>query len=128
MVSSIPNTNITQVLCNSKTYTSGDPFAISLAYVLSDLLTVTPTYKDQNYYNISPYPNAFAYGHAMCVNNLTTGDCSLCLRSAEQKMNSTCGMRIGARSVLVDCATSVVSMNFQEQCRQAMYAYCGHDY
>nr|XP_029124107.1 antifungal protein ginkbilobin-like protein [Elaeis guineensis] len=102
-VSSVPNTNITSVLCNTGTYTSGDPFTISLAYVLSDLLDATPSRKGHDYYNISPFPNAFAYGHAACMANLTNGDCSVCLQSAEGAMNSTCGMAIGARSVLVDC-------------------------
>ncbi|XP_073104371.1 antifungal protein ginkbilobin-like protein [Elaeis guineensis] len=93
-VSSVPNTNITSVLCNTGTYTSGDPFTISLAYVLSDLLDATPSRKGHDYYNISPFPNAFAYGHAACMANLTNGDCSVCLQSAEGAMNSTCGMAI----------------------------------
>ncbi|XP_008792989.3 antifungal protein ginkbilobin-like protein [Phoenix dactylifera] len=103
-VRSAPNTNITSVLCNSGTYTAGDPFTISLAYVLSDLLAVTPSRKDHDYYNVSPFPNAFAYGHAACKANLAGGDCSVCLRSAKGVMNTTCGMAIGARSSLVDCA------------------------
>ena len=61
---SVPNTNVTTVLCNVGVYTSGDPFAISLAYVLEELQTKTPTQKNYDYHNISPYPNAFAYGHA----------------------------------------------------------------
>lgn len=60
---SVPNTGVVLVLCNAGTYSSGDPFATSLAYVLAELEDVTPSRKDYNYYNISPYPNAFAYGH-----------------------------------------------------------------
>ncbi|KAL5792953.1 hypothetical protein ACOSP7_001547 [Xanthoceras sorbifolium] len=100
---SVPNTNARSVLCNSGMYTSGDPFAISLAYVLGDLETVTPTSKGFDYYNISPYPNAFAYGHAACNQNLTSSDCTTCLGAANTEMFASCPSRIGARSVLYDC-------------------------
>ncbi|XP_015950929.1 antifungal protein ginkbilobin-like protein [Arachis duranensis] len=107
----VPNTNITPILCNSGVYTSGDPFAISLSYVLEELEEVTPTQKNYDYYNISPYPNAFAYGHAACNNNnnlkkttnLTSSDCKACLGVAKTTMLSSCEKRIGARSVLHDC-------------------------
>ncbi|MED6131718.1 hypothetical protein PIB30_012421 [Stylosanthes scabra] len=106
----VPNTNITSVLCNSGVYTSGDPFAISLSYVLEDLEEVTPTQETYDYYNISPYPNAFAYGHAACNNNmekkkknLTSSDCKACLGVAKATILSSCEKRIGARSVLHDC-------------------------
>lgn len=54
-------------------YTSGDPFAVSLSYVVGELESVTPTQKNYDYHNIniSPYPNALAYGHAACNLNLT---------------------------------------------------------
>ncbi|KAM0954195.1 putative Gnk2-like domain-containing protein [Dioscorea sansibarensis] len=99
----VPNTNLLQVLCNSATYTAGDPFTISLSYVLSDLKAETPSTKTHNYYNISPFPNAFAYGHAACAANLTAVDCGACLGAAVQVMNSSCFMTIGARATLSDC-------------------------
>ncbi|XP_039129539.1 antifungal protein ginkbilobin-like protein [Dioscorea cayenensis subsp. rotundata] len=102
-VHGVANTKLLQVLCNSVTYTAGDPFTISLSYVLSDLKTETPSTKTYSYYNISPFPNAFAYGHAACSANLTAVDCGACLGAAIQVMNSSCFMRIGARSTLSDC-------------------------
>ncbi|KAE8692090.1 hypothetical protein F3Y22_tig00110860pilonHSYRG00086 [Hibiscus syriacus] len=84
-------------------YSECDPFATSLAYVLEDLETVTPKSKGYNYFNISPYPNAFAYGHAACNQSLTTSDCAACLSAAETAMFGTCQNRIGSRSVLHDC-------------------------
>ena len=45
-------------------YTSGDPFAIIIAYVLEETERETPTMTNFDYYNVSPYPNAFAYEHA----------------------------------------------------------------
>ncbi|KAJ7972808.1 Antifungal protein ginkbilobin-2 [Quillaja saponaria] len=101
---SVPNTNITTVLCNAGVYTSGDPFAISVDYVLQELETVTPTRKNYDYLNISPYPNAFAYGHAACNQNLTSSDCNTCLGAAKTALFGSCQRRIGARSVLHDCA------------------------
>ncbi|GMN48776.1 hypothetical protein TIFTF001_017950 [Ficus carica] len=104
MVISTPNTNVTTVLCNTGTYTGGDPFATSLAYVLDDLLTNTPTRKNCDFYNISPYPNAFAHGHGSCNKNLTSLDCAACLGAAKTAMGGQCQSRIGARAVLYDCA------------------------
>lgn len=99
-----PNTDATSVLCNSALYTGGDPFATSLAYVLEELETKTSSVENYNYYNISPYPNAFAYGHASCNRNLTTSDCTTCLGAAKTTMLGTCQSRVGARAVLHDCA------------------------
>ncbi|PON63921.1 Gnk2-like domain containing protein [Trema orientale] len=104
MVRSIPNTNVTTVLCNSGKYTAGDPFATSLAYVLQELLTTTPKHKSYELYDISPYPNAFAYGHGSCNRNLTSSDCAACLGAAKTAMLDSCQSRIGARAVLHDCA------------------------
>ncbi|KAI3423221.1 uncharacterized protein J3R85_011180 [Psidium guajava] len=98
-----PDTTVRQVLCNGKSYTAGDPFAASLAYVLADLQAATPGRAGYDYANISPYPNAFAYGHATCGRNLTGADCGTCLGAAKEAMLGTCANRIGARAVLGDC-------------------------
>ncbi|KAL9331762.1 hypothetical protein ACSQ67_001372 [Phaseolus vulgaris] len=101
---SVPNTSIINVLCNSGVFTSGDPFAISLSYVLGDLEKETGTQKSYEYHNISPYPIAYAYGHATCNLNLTSSDCKTCLGAAKTALFTTCqAPRIGARSVLHDC-------------------------
>jgi hypothetical protein len=99
-----PNTTPLSVLCNGAVYGAGDPFAESLAYVLADLLAATPSSRARDAYSISPYPNAFAYGHAACsLAGLTAADCASCLGSAVGQMNATCGHAVGARAVLVDC-------------------------
>ncbi|XP_009356861.3 antifungal protein ginkbilobin-like protein [Pyrus x bretschneideri] len=99
-----PDTNVTNVLCNGGLYTAGDPFAVSLAYVLQELETAAPAHKNYDSYNISPYPNAFAYGHASCNKNITAPDCTTCLGAAKTDMSVTCQNAIGGRAVLVDCA------------------------
>ncbi|XP_030545922.1 antifungal protein ginkbilobin-like protein [Rhodamnia argentea] len=98
-----PDTTVRQVLCNSEGYTAGDPFAANVAYVVADLEAATPGREGYDYANISPYPNAFAYGHATCGRNLTGADCGTCLGAAKRAMLGTCASRIGARAVLVDC-------------------------
>ncbi|XP_052184183.1 antifungal protein ginkbilobin-like protein [Diospyros lotus] len=98
-----PNTNVSSVLCNNGVYSEGNPFATSLAYVIAELEAVTPTIRGYDYHNISPYPNAFAYGHAACNKNLTASDCGTCLGAAKMAMFGACNSRIGARSILVDC-------------------------
>ncbi|XP_050238527.1 antifungal protein ginkbilobin-like protein [Mercurialis annua] len=102
-ITSDPNTKVLSVLCNSGEYSKGDPFGISLAFVVEELEDSTPKSKNYNYYNISPYPNAFAFGHAACNQNLTTSDCRTCLAAAKTAMFSSCPNRIGSRSVLQDC-------------------------
>lgn len=114
VVQSAPNTNVTSVLCNGGIYTKGDPFTISLEYVLDELQKVTPSQKGYNYRNISPYPNAFAYGHASCNQNLTSTDCETCLDAAEVQMLGTCDNRIGARTVLTDCAIRYEQYPFED--------------
>ncbi|XP_010090388.2 antifungal protein ginkbilobin-2 [Morus notabilis] len=104
MVRSTPDTNITNVLCNSGEYTAGDPFATSLAYTLDELQTTTLKRQNYDFYNISPYPNAFAYGHGSCNKNLTSSDCGVCLGAAKTAMGESCPSRIGARAVLYDCS------------------------
>ncbi|PQQ08814.1 antifungal protein ginkbilobin-2-like [Prunus yedoensis var. nudiflora] len=49
VATSTANTNITSVLCNSGVYTAGDPFAVSLAYVLQELKTATSTHKNYDF-------------------------------------------------------------------------------
>lgn len=98
-----PNTTVKTVLCNSGTYTKGDPFTISLGYVLAELENVTPSRQGYDFHNISPYPNAFAYGHAACNQTLTSSDCGDCIAAAKTTMLGSCDGRIGARSVLYDC-------------------------
>ncbi|KAG6606427.1 Antifungal protein ginkbilobin-2, partial [Cucurbita argyrosperma subsp. argyrosperma] len=104
MVVSVPNTGVKSVLCNSGIFTGGDPFAVSLDYVLKELESSTPTTNNYDFYNISPYPNSFAYGHASCNQSLTTSDCTTCLGAAKTNMLGSCQMRIGARAVLNDCS------------------------
>ncbi|KAF5195327.1 Antifungal protein ginkbilobin-like protein [Thalictrum thalictroides] len=114
IASSVPNTNIRSVLCNSGIFTKGDPFTISLAYVLDDLENFTTSQKGYDYYNISPYPNAFSYGHARCNSTLITADCTTCLRASKQALFSSCPSRIGARSVLYDCSMRYEQYPFAE--------------
>lgn len=98
-----PNTAVKSVLCNSGTYTAGDPFTISLAYVLAELESATPSRRGYDFRDISPYPNAFAYGHAACNQTLTTSDCADCLAAAKTAMLGSCDGRIGGRGELYDC-------------------------
>ncbi|TVU37492.1 hypothetical protein EJB05_10808, partial [Eragrostis curvula] len=99
-----PNTAALSVLCNGAVYGAGDPFAASLAYVLSEMQSATPARAGHDFYDISPFPTAFAYGHAACRAALTAADCAACLASAASQMDATCGHSVGARAVLVDCS------------------------
>ncbi|CAL5079867.1 unnamed protein product [Urochloa decumbens] len=115
-----PNTEALSVLCNGATYGAGDPFAASLAYVLSELVSATPAASvnggggARDFYDISPYPTAFAYGHAACRPGLSAADCAACLRSAVAQMGDTCGHSVGARAVLVDCSVRYEQYAFVE--------------
>lgn len=114
VIRGVPDTNISSVLCNQGVYTSGDPFAISLAYILQELETATSAQKNYDYYDISPYPNAFAYGHASCNPNATSSDCTTCLGAAKTDMLATCQSNIGGRAVLGDCSIRYEQYPFTE--------------
>ncbi|KAL3753290.1 hypothetical protein ACJRO7_000649 [Eucalyptus globulus] len=83
IVQGAPNTNITYRGCNGGTYSSNDPYADSVAYVLADMATVTPNHANDNYYTASPYPTAAAYGHAPCNPALSFSDCGICVSAAK---------------------------------------------
>lgn len=109
-----PNTAVRSVLCNVASYTAGDPFAISLDYVLAELEAVTPSRRSHDFRNVSPYPNAFAYGHAACNPTLTASDCATCLSAAKAAMVAGCNHRIGARGVLGDCSVRYEQYPFDD--------------
>lgn len=109
-----PNTSVKSVLCNSGTYTKGDPFTISLAYVLAELQSATPSRSGYDFRNISPYPNAFAYGHAACNQTLTSSDCAACLAAAKTAMLGSCDGRIGGRGELYDCGVRYEQYPFDD--------------
>ncbi|KAI9080290.1 hypothetical protein K1719_037684 [Acacia pycnantha] len=118
MVEGVANTNISNVTCDEGKYTSGDSFHISLAYVVQDLETLTSTRPNYEYHNISPYPNAFAYGHAACNPNLIASDCKTCLDAAKTAMFGECLKRkgaCGARSMIV------LSVSRQQETIQDLY-------
>uniref|UniRef100_A0A2P2QWA2 Gnk2-homologous domain-containing protein n=1 Tax=Rhizophora mucronata TaxID=61149 RepID=A0A2P2QWA2_RHIMU len=114
LVRSVPNTTVISSLCNVDVYTHGDPFRVSLTYVLDDLETGTPTSKNYDYHNISPYPNAFAYGHATCDRNLSGSDCNTCVGSAKSRVLAHCQSRIGGRATLQDCKIRYEQYPFTE--------------
>ncbi|KAL3753276.1 hypothetical protein ACJRO7_000640 [Eucalyptus globulus] len=66
IVQGAPDTGKVYRTCNAGTYSSGDPYASSVAYVLADMETVTPNQANYNYYSASPYQTNVAYGHTTC--------------------------------------------------------------
>ncbi|XP_073021711.1 antifungal protein ginkbilobin-like protein [Primulina eburnea] len=109
-----PNTNVELVQCNTGTYSEGDPFAISLAYVLAELEHSTPSRPGYDFRNVSPYPNAFAYGHAACNQTLASSGCAACLAAAKTSVLGACDGRIGGRSVLYDCTVRYEQYPFDD--------------
>ncbi|KAK2632919.1 hypothetical protein EUGRSUZ_L00883 [Eucalyptus grandis] len=75
VMSGAPDLTETYVACNIYTYQAGDPFAYSLAYVVSALETVTPNRPGYDYYITSPYPTVVVYGHTACNPALSIPDC-----------------------------------------------------
>ncbi|KAG6645184.1 antifungal protein ginkbilobin-like protein [Carya illinoinensis] len=112
---SIPNTTAITALCNMGMYSQGDPFGISLDYVVAELERATPMSKNYDFFNISPFPNAFAYGHATCNLNLTNSDCATCLGAAKMTMFGTCLSRIGVRAMLQDCTIRYKQYPFTDE-------------
>ncbi|XP_073291596.1 antifungal protein ginkbilobin-like protein [Primulina huaijiensis] len=107
-----PNTSVTTLICNGDTYPQGDPFDDSVAYVLADLMNVTPSQQGYNYYAVSPYPAGVAYGHATCSLKLANSECANCLATARGTLSTTCGGHIGGQVEMVDCGMRFENYSF----------------
>ncbi|XP_073152604.1 antifungal protein ginkbilobin-like protein [Henckelia pumila] len=105
-VESEPNTSVQTLICNGDTYPPGDPFGDSVAYVLADLMNVTPSQQGYDYYAVSPYPTAVAYGHATCSQKLANSECANCMATARGTVSTICGGHIGGQVEMVDCGMS----------------------
>ncbi|KAL8522923.1 hypothetical protein ACS0TY_013031 [Phlomoides rotata] len=99
---STPNTSVQYYGCNSNSYSSSDPYANSVAYVLAALMNVTPNHG-YDYYTQSPSAEAVAYGHGTCSTALSYNDCADCLTAARALVTSTCGSSVGGTMNMVDC-------------------------
>ncbi|KZV32412.1 antifungal protein ginkbilobin-2-like [Dorcoceras hygrometricum] len=111
-VGSEPDTTVTTLICNGNTYLQDDPFGDSVAYVLADLMNVTPSQQGFNYYTVSPYPTAVAYGHATCSQSLANSECANCLATARGTLSTTCGGHIGGQVGMVDCGMRFEDYSF----------------
>lgn len=104
-VRSVPNTKITNYICNNDMYADSDyNFQMSLDNVLSRLEIVTPNTNGQDYYTSYPSPNPLVYGHASCVQGLSTSDCISCLGIAKSLLKGNCPKRTGVQLSVVDCS------------------------
>ncbi|XP_073138360.1 antifungal protein ginkbilobin-like protein [Henckelia pumila] len=111
-VKSHPNTTVQTIICNAYTYAKIDPFGKSVAYVLADTMNVTPSIKGYDYYTVSPYPTAIAYGHATCNVKLPRSQCARCLVAARGTVSSSCANRIGGQVTMVDCSMRYENYEF----------------
>lgn len=98
-----PDTSIQDKICNGNVYGSGDPYANSVSYVLEDMATVTANHPGYDYHTQSPYPEATAYGHAVCSAALSFTDCATCVSAAKSKILDLCPNSIGVQMWLTDC-------------------------
>lgn len=106
-----PNTSVYLLLCNENTYAQGDDYANSVAYVLADLMNVTPNHG-YDYTTQSPYADAVCYGHATCNTALSYSDCADCMIAARAAVTSGCTNSIGAQVGMVDCSIRYESYSF----------------
>lgn len=97
------NTTVIDVQCNTGQYTASNPFTISLAFVYVVISYTTHLINnDYSYHDISPYPDAFAYGHDKYnINNITASDCSIHINIAIAHINDACAMRMGKEACLL---------------------------
>ncbi|KAF7847467.1 hypothetical protein BT93_L2940 [Corymbia citriodora subsp. variegata] len=112
VVKGAPHTGIVSWACNSGSYSSGDPYPNSVAYVLEDMATVTLNDANYNYYTASPYPTATAYGHAVCSQALSYSDCGICMSSVKSQILAICPDGLGAQVELEDCRMRYENYSF----------------
>ncbi|KAL3725231.1 hypothetical protein ACJRO7_030271 [Eucalyptus globulus] len=97
VASGAPNTSETFKACNTATYQNSDAFSSSLTWLLSTLEQSTCDKINYDFYTMSPYQEAVAYGHGACNLVLSYDDCSTCLYYAHRIVLQECPMSIGAR-------------------------------
>ncbi|XP_030455940.1 antifungal protein ginkbilobin-like protein [Syzygium oleosum] len=114
VVQGAPDTSIVYGGCNIGTYSSGDPYASSVAYVLADMETVTPNHANYDYFTTSPYPTVVAYGHATCNSALSYSDCGICVSAAKARILADCPKSVGVHMVFEDCSMRYESYSFTD--------------
>ncbi|KAL3753278.1 hypothetical protein ACJRO7_000642 [Eucalyptus globulus] len=112
VVQGAPDTSITCRGCNGGTYSSENPYANTVAYVLTDMATAAPNHANYNYYTMSPYPTTAAYGRATCNSALSHSDCSICVKAAKACILANCPNSPGVNMVFEDCSMRYESYSF----------------
>ncbi|XP_056172639.1 antifungal protein ginkbilobin-like protein [Syzygium oleosum] len=112
VVKGAPRAGIVNWACNIDSYSGGNPYANSMAYVLEDMVTVTPNHANYDYSIVSPYPTAAAYGHAACSQALSYSDCGICISSVKSQILAICPNSLGAQMELEDCRMRYENYSF----------------
>ncbi|KAL3753264.1 hypothetical protein ACJRO7_000630 [Eucalyptus globulus] len=91
---------------------SDDPYANSMAYILKDMVTVTPSDVDYDYSTTSPYTAAAAYGHATCSQAVSYSDCGICMGSIKSQILAICPNSLGLQAKLEHCRIRYENYSF----------------
>ncbi|KAI3439440.1 Leucyl-tRNA synthetase [Psidium guajava] len=97
-------------------YPPGNPFGDSVAHLLEDLVTVTPSSNREyyDYYTSSGYLTSAASGHALCNTLLENLDCVICLVASKGRVLNDCREKIGVKCMLRDCMISYENYQFSD--------------
>ncbi|KAL8029030.1 hypothetical protein ABFX02_14G201700 [Erythranthe guttata] len=106
-----PNTSVNLIVCNGNSYSQSDAYANSVAYVLADMMNVTPNHG-YDYKTQSPYAQAVSYGHATCNTALNYNDCADCMIAARSAVTNNCLDKVGAQVSMVDCSMRYENYSF----------------
>ncbi|XP_010067244.1 antifungal protein ginkbilobin-like protein [Eucalyptus grandis] len=106
------HTGIVNRACNIGSYSSNDPYANGMAYILEDMVTVTPSDEDYNYSTTSPYTAAAAYGHATCSQALSYSNCGMCMGSVKSQILAICSNSLGTQVKLEHCRMRYENYSF----------------
>lgn len=109
-----PDTTMRKILCNKQSFSGNDAYKNSEGYVMSQLINVTPTTDDYDYYSSSSNPTDNGYGHAACEGHLNSGDCMNCIWYAMGAWINGCFLRIGAQVQMVNCSLRYENYSFEE--------------
>lgn len=83
-----------------------------MAYVLKDMVTMTPSDADHDYSTTSPYAAAAAYGHATCSQALSYSYCGICMGSVKSQILVICSNSLGTQVKLEHCRTRYENYSF----------------
>ncbi|KAI4324644.1 hypothetical protein MLD38_030113 [Melastoma candidum] len=97
-----PNMDLVFINCAPEKYGDMDNYALAVELSTNDIILQTGL-QGGNWYNKGTVYSAVCYGHGKCAMDITTQDCSDCLKGVRVFMIQECKKSIGVHCKVGSC-------------------------